>query len=383
MPARVLIVDGSDSDRAMVVNLLAEIGCDLDQAPDGIEAFESVLSQSYDLVVAEAKLERLDTPDLIAKLRGHGVKTPVLVLTAVTKAATLGALKKAGIADYVHKALPPEVIRQKVIAHLPAISSGVVDSLPAEPSARLVTAAGSLLLIDGAEVEHQRLRSVLPTTVGLEVCKTFNEGFARARSGHYRMLLIDSDASVLNLGGIVAQIHVLQPEAAVVAAATLGKQDDRGAVKSSLEGMGFDDVVFKPFVAADIARAVQCYCTSWDDLVTIKDDLIEVSRLRSRKDQRERYLHELATRLEAAFRPLSDACFDRAILDVTRVEQLSAAEMAELLSRLDRAARALGVALVVAVAPAVGAGLHEFQDSFQGDEFRWFSSAAAARASLR
>jgi DNA-binding response OmpR family regulator len=382
MAGRVLIVDGSDADRAGLVSLLADAGCEIDQAPDGIEAFESVLAQSYDLVVAEAKLDRLDTPDLITKLRGRGVKTPVLVLTTVTKAATLGVLKKLGIADYVHKALPPDAIRQKIVALLPALVSGVPETLAAEASMRLAAAAGSVLLIDGAEVEHQRLRGLLPPAVALDACKTFNEGLARARSGSYRMLLIDSDAAVLNLGGLIAQTHVLQPEAVVVAAATLGRHDERSAVKSSLDALGFDDVVFKPFVAAEVALLAQWYCTRWEDLVTVNDDLIEVSRLRCRKDQRERYLHELTARLEAAFRPVSDACFDRAILDLTRVEQISAAEAVELLSRLDGAARALGVALVVAVAPAVGAGLHEFQDSFEGDQFRWYSSAAAARASL-
>jgi DNA-binding response OmpR family regulator len=379
----VLIVDGSDTDRAMVVSLLADLGWELDQAPDGVEAFESVLSQSYDLVVTDARLDRLDTPDLITKLRGRGVKTPVLVLTTVTKAATLVALKKLGIADYVHKALPPEVIRQKIVALLPAAAAvPVPEAVPAESSAGLTMAAGSVLLIDGAEVEHQRLRGLLPPTVTLDACKTFNEGLARARSGRYRMLLIDSDAAVLNLGGLIAQTHVLQPEAVVVGVATLGKHDERGAVRTALDALGFDDVVFKPFVAREVSLLAEWYCTSWDELVTVKDDLIEVSRLRCRKDQRDRYVHELGTRLEATFGPLSNACFDRAILDFTRVDQLSAAEAAELLSRLDAAARALGVSLLVAVAPALSAGLRQFQDSFSGEQFRWFPSAAAARASL-
>lgn len=389
MAQRVLIVDGSDTDRATVATLLADLGCELDQAPDGLEAFESVLAQPYDLVVADARLDRLDTPDLITKLRAHGVKTPVLVLTSVTKAATLGALNKAGIAAYVHKALPPAEIRKKILALLPGVSpgapetsSGVPETSAAEPSAGLAAAAGTVLLIDGSAIEHQRLRGLLPAAVAIDVCKTFNEGLAHARSGHYRLLLVDADAAVLNLGGLIAQTHLLQPEAVVVAAATLGKHDERGAIRASLEAMGFDDVVFKPFVAAEIGQLAQWYCTSWEALVTIQDDLIEVSRLRCRKDQRERYLHELTTRLEAAFGPLSNACFDRAVLDLTRVEQLSGAEAAELLSRLEAAARALGVSLLIAVGPALGAGLRQFQDSFRGDQFRWFSSAAAARASL-
>ena len=80
--------------------------------------------------------------------------------------------------------------------------------------------------------------------------------------------------------------------------------------------------------------------------------------------------------------PLSNACFDRAIFDLTRVDQISAAEAAELRARLDDAARALGVSLLMAVGPALGAGLRQFQDSFSSGQFRWFPSAAAARASL-
>ena len=383
MTARILIVDGSDTDRATLVSLLAGAGYELDQAPDGLEAFESVLAESYDLVVADARLDRLDTPELIAKLRGHGVKTPVLVGTSVTRSATLAALKKAGIADYVHKAMPPETIRQKIAALLPAGALGpAVPSAVASDPPRHTTAGGSVLLIDALEVEHQRLCALLPPAVTLDACKTFNEGLARAHGGHYRMLLVDSDASVMNLGGIVAQLHLLQPEAAVVAVATLGQHDERGAVRSSVDTLGFDDVLFKPFTGQDVSLLAQWYCTSWEDLVTVTDDLIEVSRLRCRKDQRQRFFHELNTRLEASFTPLSNACFDRAILDLTRLDQVSPAEAAELLARLDRAAGALGITLLVAVAPALGAGLHEFTDSFRGGQFRWFSSAAAARASL-
>ena len=120
----------------------------------------------------------------------------------------------------------------------------------------------------------------------------------------------------------------------------------------------------------------------FDELAVLTEDLIEVSRLRCRRDHHNRYLHELAMRSEATLRSLSDACYDRAIFDLTRVEHLAAAEAAELLARLEGAARTLGIKLVVAVPPAVGAGLHAFQESFAGDHFRWFSSAAAARAAL-
>jgi PleD family two-component response regulator len=381
MAAKVLIVDGSEADRAGLAKLLADAGFELDDAPDGIEAFEKLLAASYDLVVTEAKLDRLDGPDLIAKLRGHGVKTPVLVVSSVTKAATLAALMKLGIVEYVHKATPPEVIRQKILAALPGVPAPVAAESSKELSGAVV-ASGAVLIVDASEAEHQRLRAMFPASLPIDGCKAFNDALARARRGNYRLILLDADASVLNLGGIVAQMHVLQPEAAVVAAATLGKNDERTAVTESLGGLGFEDVAFKPFVADEIKLLADRYCTGWDQLVTVAEDLIEVSRLRCRRDHQKRYVHELATRTEAALTGLSNACFDRAIFDLTRVEHLRAAEAAELLARLEAAARTLGIRLVVAVPAAVGVGLHAFQESFAGDSFRWFSSAADARASL-
>jgi CheY-like chemotaxis protein len=245
-----------------------------------------------------------------------------------------------------------------------------------------IATSGAVLIVDAVVVEHQRLRALFPASLPIDGCKTFNDALARARRGAYRLILLDADASVLNLGGIVAQMHVLQPEAAVVAAATLGKHDERSAVTDSLGALGFDDVAFKPFVPEEIALLADRYCTGWDRLISVTEDLIEVSRLRCRRDYQKRYVHELATRTEEALRALSDACFDRAIFDLTRVEHLSASEAAELLARLEGAARTLGIKLVVAVPPAVAAGLHAFQESFSGDHFRWFSSAAAARAAL-
>jgi DNA-binding response OmpR family regulator len=158
MAAKVLIVDGSEVDRNRLAQLLADAGCELDDAPDGIEAFEKLLSASYDLVVTEAKLDRLDGPDLIAKLRCHGVKTPVLVVSSVTKSATLAALMKLGIVEYVHKSTAPEVIRQKVLAALPGVPGPVAREGSQELSGA-TAAGGAVLIVDAVEAEHQRLRA--------------------------------------------------------------------------------------------------------------------------------------------------------------------------------------------------------------------------------
>lgn len=56
--------------------------------------------------------------------------------------------------------------------------------------------------------------------------------------------------------------------------------------------------------------------------------------------------------------------------------------MAELLARVDRAAHALGVTLLVAATDRVRAGLENFTDIFEREPLRCFPSATAARAAV-
>ncbi len=95
-PRKLLIVDGSEADRTSLAAATRRRRLELDDAPDGIEAFEKLLALSYDLVVTEAKLDRLDGPDLIAKLRAHGVKTPVLVLSVGDQGGDARGADEAG-----------------------------------------------------------------------------------------------------------------------------------------------------------------------------------------------------------------------------------------------------------------------------------------------
>ncbi|MBC8133364.1 MAG: response regulator [Deltaproteobacteria bacterium] len=384
--SRILVVDGDEADRTRVLKTLAADGYELDEAPDGVEAFEKLLAIPFDLIVTEAKLAKLDGPDLITKLRGHGVKTPIVVLTSVTKAATLAGLMKLGIVAYLHKSSPPELLCKKVGDALPRPAE---PGIPAEAASTVAVstegtalAGGRVLVIDAMEIVHERSRALFPPAVQLDCCSTIKDGLARAHNGVYRMVLFDSDASVLNLPAIVDQLHLLQPEAPVVAIAAPSKKGDDSGLLESLRPFGFDDVLFKPFQAKEIALFVEQYCTTWDELVTVRDDVVRVSRLRCRADHRDRYVTELFTRLQALVKPLSDACFDRAIVDMTHVDKLLPTEVADLVSQLQRAGSELGVTFLVAVNQTTDAELRGFTESFDAQGFRYFTSVAAARAHM-
>jgi DNA-binding response OmpR family regulator len=374
--ALLLIVDGDDGERARTADQLRAAGHEVDEAPDGVEAFEKLLAVPCDLVISEAELARLALADLIAKLRGRGVKTPVLVLTSVTKGAVLSSLLKAGAIECLHKASPIEVVLRKL--------AGVIEPVAVAPAPAAIAEGprpgGAILLVDPAGRERERLRALLPAAVALEGCGTIKEALARGRAGSYRVVLFDLEASVVNVGGVVAQLRVLQPEAAVVALVKVAPGDDERTIIRSAGELGFDDVVCLPAAAPALALLVEQYCTPWSDLVSAHDDAVVVSRLRCRAEHRDRYLHELTTQLCAALPPLSEACYDRAVLDLTRASELvRPTDAAALLAELDRAAGALGIAVHLAWPAAIASALG-IAESLQLTSCRLFGSLAAARA---
>src|SRR6185295_9521591 len=205
---RILIVDGNDAERAATSQALAAAGHEVEEAPDGVEAFENLLAVPFDAIVAEAELPRLPLSELLGKLRARGIGAPVVVHSGVTRAAAVSALLKLGIAAYVPKGSPPATLAQKLAELLRGSASAAETSAPTLDGA--VTA--SVLMVGGGEDEPERLRRLCPPSLRVEACASIKEGLARGRNGSFRMVLLDADAAVVNLGGVVAQMQVLQKE---------------------------------------------------------------------------------------------------------------------------------------------------------------------------
>jgi two-component system chemotaxis response regulator CheY len=382
--SKVLIIDGNEEERARTSATVRGAGHEVDEVPDGVEAFEALLALPFDVVLAEADVGRLGLPALIEKMRGRGVKTPVLVLTSVTSTPALATLLKAGAADCLQKASPDLLLRKLAALAGPAVPE-VTAPEPVAPSAPEdgPKPSGSSLLVDTAGSEHERLRRLFPATVQIDSCATVKDALARGRAGSYRLVLFDFDASVLNLGAIIAQMRLLQPEAAVVALAKVPKDGSEKTVARSALELGFDDVLWKSYHPNQIALLLEQYSTGWSDLVTSRDDEVRVSRLRCRGDHRDRYVHELITQLGAALLPVSEACYDHAVLDLTRVSTLlRPTDASGLLTELERSARALGIGLLVAGPEPIVSAMRGIEESLDLQRCRLFTSMAAARASV-
>jgi DNA-binding response OmpR family regulator len=101
---RVLVVEDERRLAENVARALREnAGYAVDIAGDGEEGLYLAESSSYDLMVLDLMLPKLDGPGLLAQYRKKGHATPVLVLTARDEKENVVRLLNAGADDYVSK----------------------------------------------------------------------------------------------------------------------------------------------------------------------------------------------------------------------------------------------------------------------------------------
>lgn len=105
----ILAVDDSPSMRKMVSFTLTGAGHQVVEAVDGVDAYEKAQAQSFDLVLTDQNMPRLDGLGLTRKLRDHPqFKTiPILVLTTESSDLMKQAGRAAGATGWLVKPFDP------------------------------------------------------------------------------------------------------------------------------------------------------------------------------------------------------------------------------------------------------------------------------------
>lgn len=116
-PMKILLVEDDSSTRELLVFHLTAARYTVEQAVDGIVAQELAALWNYDLILLDVNIPRLDGISLCRHLRGQGVSTPILMLTAQAQDEDVITGLDAGADDYVTK--PFEV--SQVLARIRAL----------------------------------------------------------------------------------------------------------------------------------------------------------------------------------------------------------------------------------------------------------------------
>ena len=100
---RVLVVDDEQSMRDLLAIMLRQAGYDVAVADGGEAAIESLKAESFDLVVTDLRMRKVDGMAVLKAAKEHSPRTVVLVVTAFASTETAVEAMKLGAYDYITK----------------------------------------------------------------------------------------------------------------------------------------------------------------------------------------------------------------------------------------------------------------------------------------
>jgi two-component system response regulator AtoC len=123
-PHRLLVVDDEDKMRRLMEMALRDMGHQVVQAGDGMEALERLDEGPFDLILSDLRMPRLDGLGLLRALRERGDGTPVVVLTAYGTVESAVEAMKLGAVDFI---LRPFEMATLELAVTRALAMGAVQ----------------------------------------------------------------------------------------------------------------------------------------------------------------------------------------------------------------------------------------------------------------
>ncbi len=111
---RILMIEDDEVTAREIAAELAVHGLDADWAADGCEGLRRACALRYDLVTLDRMLPGMDGIDVVAALRGRGVDTPVLMISALSDVDERVRGLRAGGDDYLTKPFAPDEMAARV-----------------------------------------------------------------------------------------------------------------------------------------------------------------------------------------------------------------------------------------------------------------------------
>jgi len=189
--ARILVADDEPGLRAFAAEALQDDGHVVAQAADGAEAAKLLSRESFDLLISDLRMPRLDGMALLKQMRVEQPELEVIVLTAFGTVDSAVEAMKLGAFDYLQKPLgSPGALRllaSRALEHrallaardratreapeLPPLSYGDPAMLPVVEALRKVAPTNATVLLmgesgTGKEVAARTLHAWSPRAAG-------------------------------------------------------------------------------------------------------------------------------------------------------------------------------------------------------------------------
>ena len=101
--AKILILDDDQGVRDFLDIMLKRDGYDVDAYGDPLKAIQRLKKESYDLVITDLKMPRMDGLEFLRRAKKIAPETMVILITAYASGETAVAAMKEGAFDYIEK----------------------------------------------------------------------------------------------------------------------------------------------------------------------------------------------------------------------------------------------------------------------------------------
>jgi two-component system response regulator HydG len=110
-PVKVLVVDDDRSHRFMLMSMFKEWGWNVEEADDGTTAVAAVKEHSYDAILMDVRMAKMDGMEALRRINAFNPAIPVVIMTAYSSVDSAVEAIKIGAHDYLTKPLDFERLR--------------------------------------------------------------------------------------------------------------------------------------------------------------------------------------------------------------------------------------------------------------------------------
>jgi len=130
----------------------------------------------------------------------------------------------------------------------------------------------------------KKFRAALPAHLTVNSCVSAQAALNVCRERIFRVVLIDNEIPDVDSSVLMNQLRVLQPHATFLALALRSVNK----VQNEMKELGFDDVLFKPFMPEAIDDLLARYFDN-QELLIKEDNVLKVAAFTGRAERMERY----------------------------------------------------------------------------------------------
>lgn len=123
--SRILIVEDEPDIALGLQDDLTRQGYEVETVGDGESAIRRASGESWDLILLDVMLPKIDGFEVCRELRRLGVRTPIVILTAKVQEAEKVLGLELGADDYVTKPYSPRELRARIKAVLRRLDDGL------------------------------------------------------------------------------------------------------------------------------------------------------------------------------------------------------------------------------------------------------------------